>query len=82
LLFLVGVMVLMCDENYWNLIAIFVIGPMLVIGGYAVRDTVMAMAAQRLGYTGDYPVVPQRPIPEQPQLRHRDHDKGATTRVQ
>ncbi len=72
LVFLVAVTILMCYENYWNLVAIFVIGPMLVIGWYAVRGKVMAMAAQRIGYTGDYPVVPQPPIPEQPHQRHRD----------
>jgi serine/threonine protein kinase len=44
LVFLVAVTILMCYENYWNLIAIFVIGPMLVIGWYAVRGKVMAMA--------------------------------------
>lgn len=70
LAFLAAVTALMCYENIWNLIAILVIGPMLVAGWYAVRSKVMTMAQQRLGYTGDYPVVPQPPIPER---GHGDH---------
>ncbi|WP_304116883.1 amino acid permease [Mycolicibacterium bacteremicum] len=64
IVFLAAVTVLMCYENYWNLIAILVIAPMLVGGWYAVRGKVMTMAQQRIGYTGDYPVIPQPPIPE------------------
>jgi L-asparagine permease len=64
LIFLAAVTVLMCYENYWNLIAILVIGPMLVGGWYVVRGKVMTMAQERIGYTGEYPVVPQPPIPE------------------
>ncbi|MCX2714066.1 amino acid permease [Mycolicibacterium sp. J2] len=66
LIFLAAVTVLMCYENIWNLIAIIVLVPMLIGGWYAVRGKVTAMAAQRMGYTGDYPVVPQPPIPEGP----------------
>jgi L-asparagine permease len=66
LLFLAAVTVLMCYENIWNLIAIILLVPMLIGGWYAVRGKVTAMAAQRMGYTGDYPVVPQPPIPEGP----------------
>lgn len=64
IVFLAAVTVLMCYENYWNLIAILVIAPMLIGGWYAVRGKVMTMAQQRIGYTGDYPVIPQPPIPE------------------
>lgn len=64
IVFLAAVTVLMCYENYWNLIAILVIAPMLIGGWYAVRGKVMTMAPQRIGYTGDYPVIPQPPIPE------------------
>jgi L-asparagine permease len=66
LIFLAAVTVLMCYENIWNLIAIIVLVPMLIGGWYAVRGKVSAMAAQRIGYTGEYPVVPQPPIPEGP----------------
>ncbi|WP_066911669.1 amino acid permease [Millisia brevis] len=66
LVFLAAVTVLMCYENYWNLIAIIVMVPALIGGWYAVRGKVMRMAAERAGYTGAYPVVPQPPIPEGP----------------
>ncbi|GAC67452.1 amino acid permease [Gordonia soli] len=72
LVFLAAVVVLMCYENYWNIIAIAVLVPMLIGGWYAVRGKVTAIAAQRIGYTGEYPVVPQPPIPEAP-----GHDHGA-----
>ncbi|GAS99581.1 amino acid permease-associated protein [Mycolicibacterium canariasense] len=71
LVFLAAVTILMCYENVWNLIAIIVLIPMLVGGWYAVRGKVTAMAAQRMGYTGDYPVIPQPPVPEGPG-EHRD----------
>lgn len=71
LVFLAAVTVLMCYENIWNLIAIIVLVPMLIGGWYAVRGKVTALAAQRMGYTGDYPVIPQPPIPEGPG-EHRD----------
>lgn len=66
LIFLAAVTVLMCYENIWNLIAIVVLIPMLVGGWYAVRGKVNALAAQRIGYTGEYPVIPQPPVPEGP----------------
>ncbi|MGW0036849.1 amino acid permease [Gordonia sp. NPDC003376] len=66
LIFLAAVVVLMCYDNIWNLIAIVVGIPLLVGGWYAVRGKVMAVAAERAGYTGSYPVVPQPPIPEGP----------------
>jgi len=75
LLFLAAVTVLMCYENIWNLIAILVIIPMLIVGWYAVRGKVMTMAAAREGYTGDYPVVPQPPVPEAPHGRHQESEE-------
>lgn len=71
IVFLVAVTALMCYENYWNLIAIVVIIPMLIAGWYAVRGKVLTIAAQRIGYTGEYPVVPQPPVPEGPG-EHKD----------
>ncbi|MBI3212542.1 MAG: amino acid permease [Mycobacterium sp.] len=75
LIFLFAVTALMCYENIWNLIAIFVIGPMLVAGWYAVRPKVLSMAEARVGYTGEYPVIPQPPIPEEPHFGKHDDDK-------
>ena len=66
LVFLAAVTVLMCYDNYWNLIAIIVGIPLLIAGWYGCRGKVLAIAAQRQGYTGEYPVVPNPPIPESP----------------
>ena len=70
LVFLVAVTALMCYENYWNLIAIILLVPLLTGGWYAVRGNVLAIAAKRVGYTGEYPVIPQPPIPPPPHLPH------------
>ncbi|MFW0788357.1 amino acid permease [Gordonia sp. CPCC 205333] len=66
LVFLFAVIVLMCYESKWNLIAIIALVPILIGGWYAVRSKVTAIAQERLGYTGEYPVVPQPPFPEGP----------------
>lgn len=73
LVFLGAVTVLMCYENYWNLVALLVIVPALIGGWYAVRGKVMAMAQSRVGYTGEYPVVPPivAPVPF-PEHEHTD----------
>ncbi|MBB5161312.1 amino acid permease [Mycobacterium sp. AZCC_0083] len=75
LVFLAAVTILMCYENYWNLVAIIIMVPALIGGWYAVRTKVMAMAQTRIGYTGEYPVVPGLiapiPFPE-----HDKDDKG------
>jgi L-asparagine permease len=42
----------MCYENYWNLVALVVIIPALVGGWYAVRDRVLELARERVGFTG------------------------------
>ena len=80
LIFLALVTVLMCIDNIWNLWAIIALVPMLIGGWYAVRGKVLAMAAAREGYTGEYPVVPQPPVPEEPEFLHHgdteDEQKG------
>lgn len=76
LIFLGAVVVLMCWENYWNLIAILVGIPLLVGGWFACRDKVLAIAAQRQGYTGEYPVIPQPPVPESPREHHQHEDES------
>ena len=62
LMFLVGVTALMCYENYWNLVALVVIVPALVGGWYAVRGRVLEMARERVGFTGNYPVIAETPL--------------------
>jgi L-asparagine permease len=62
LVFLVVVTGLMCYENYWNLVALVVIVPVLMLGWFAVRGRVLEMARERVGYTGDYPIVAETPL--------------------
>jgi L-asparagine permease len=62
LVFLAAVTLLMCIENYWNAIAIVVIVPVLVGGWYAVRGRVLEMAQERVGITGNYPIVAETPL--------------------
>lgn len=62
LAFLAVVTGLMCYENYWNLVAIVALVPLLTIGWYAVRGRVLAMAQERVGYTGDYPISAETPL--------------------
>ena len=52
----------MCYENYWNLLALAVIVPALVGGWYAVRGRVLEMARERVGFTGNYPVIAETPL--------------------
>jgi len=62
LVFLAAVTGLMCYENYWNLVALLVIVPALIAGWYAVRGGVMELARERVGITGNYPVVAETPL--------------------
>jgi len=62
LVFLVAVTALMCYENYWNLVALLVIVPALVGGWYAIRGRVLEMARERVGFTGNYPVIAETPL--------------------
>jgi L-asparagine permease len=62
LAFLAAVTLLMCIENYWNAIALLIIIPTLVGGWYAVRGRVLSVAQERVGYTGNYPVVAETPL--------------------
>ncbi len=60
-----GVLVLMaCDPpiGTWTVASLIVIIPALVIGWFAVRSRVLAVAQEREGgYTGQFPVVANRP---------------------
>jgi len=78
LVFLAAVTALMCYENYWNAIALAIIVPALIAGWYAVRGKVMAMAQTRIGYTGEYPVVPETPLMDE-FLEQDRHDKEPGT---
>jgi L-asparagine permease len=71
LVFLGAVTALMCYENYWNLVAMLVIVPALIVGWYAVRGRVMEMARERIGITGNYPIKADTPLMEE----FREHDR-------
>lgn len=66
LAFLAAVVVLMCYENAWNLIAIAVLVPVLTAGWYLCRGRVLQLARERIGYTGAYPVIAHTPMLDDP----------------
>ena len=64
--FLFGVVVLMALDppiGTWTVATLVVIIPALIIGWYAVRGRVLAMAQEREGFTGQFPTVANRPPP-------------------
>lgn len=68
LVFLFAVLVLMGFDRpigTWTLATLVVIIPALIAGWYGARGKVLAMAQERIGYTGEYPVVANRPLPEE-----------------
>jgi L-asparagine permease len=72
LLFLAVVVVLMCYENRWNLLALILAVPMLTAGWFAVRNRVYQVASERIGPTGAFPVIAETPL--QGGFRERDSD--------
>lgn len=66
LLFLLAVLVLMAFDppiGTWTVASLVIIIPALVIGWYAVRARVLAVAQERVGFTGQFPVIANRPPP-------------------
>lgn len=64
LAFLVTVLVLMALDypvGTFTIASLVVIIPLLIIGWYACRTRILAIAAARDGFTGTFPVVPERP---------------------
>lgn len=64
LVFLAVVMVLIALDypvGTYTLAAMLVVAPLLVIGWFVVRGRVRELAAQREGYTGNYPVIGRTP---------------------
>ncbi|MFP3466547.1 amino acid permease [Leifsonia sp. SIMBA_070] len=71
LAFLVTVLVLMAFDyptGTWTVASLVVIVPLLVLGWYTQRSRILAIAAERQGYTGAHPVVAARP-PRTPRAR-------------
>ena len=68
LAFLVAVLVLMAMDppiGTWTVASLVVIIPALIVGWYVVRARVLAVAKERAGFTGEFPVVANRPPPGQ-----------------
>jgi L-asparagine permease len=66
LVFLVAVLVLMaCDPpvGTWTVASLVLIIPALIVGWYAVRGRVREIAKQRMGFTGQFPVIANPPPP-------------------
>ncbi|HZA12795.1 amino acid permease [Mycobacterium sp.] len=64
LVFLAAVLVLMAFDKpigTWTVATIIVLIPMLIGGWYLVRNRVTAVARERIGYTGEFPVVANPP---------------------
>src|SRR3984893_4634020 len=65
LVFLAGVLVLMAFDapiGTWTIGTLVVLIPALIGGCYLVRGRVVAAAHERIGYTGEFPVVANRPV--------------------
>ncbi|MCG5434087.1 amino acid permease [Mycobacterium sp. MYCO198283] len=64
LAFLVAVLVLMAMDppiGTWTVGSLVVIVPLLIVGWFAVRTRVQAVAEERIGFTGQFPVIAERP---------------------
>ncbi|HEV7419408.1 MAG TPA: L-asparagine permease, partial [Mycobacterium sp.] len=73
LAFLFGVVVLMAFDppiGTWTVATLVLIIPALIVGWYAVRGRVLEVAREREGFTGQFPVVANRPLP-----RDKDTDE-------
>jgi L-asparagine permease len=65
LVFLFAVLVLMAFDapiGTWTIGTLVVVIPALIGGWYLVRGRVTAAAHERIGYTGEFPVVANRPV--------------------
>jgi len=78
LVFLVGVLVLMAFDypvGTWTIgSTLLVVIPALILGWYAVRTRVMAIAEERQGWTGPIPVIAARPLADSEGLHTDPHD--------
>ena len=67
LAFLFAVLVLMGFDHpigTWTVATLVIIIPALIGGWYLVRARVLAVAQERIGYTGEFPLVANRPPPD------------------
>jgi L-asparagine permease len=78
LAFLLGVLVLMALDppiGTWTVASLVLIVPALVVGWFAVRSRVLSVAQEREGYTGQFPVIANRPPPGQKDQKDRKDQK-------
>jgi len=78
LVFLAAVTLLMCIENYWNAIAI--VGDRAHPHRRLVRSAgrVLEMAQERVGFTGNYPVIAETPLMDE--FLEKDAREAASTK--
>lgn len=65
LVFLAGVLVLMAFDypvGTWTVASLAIIIPALAIGWHFAKRRVLAIAEERAGYTGEFPVIPPIPL--------------------
>lgn len=75
LAFLAAVLVLIGFDypvGTYTVASLVVIVPCLVLGWFACRDRIAAIAEERSGFTGTFPVVANRPFADREKLRKRD----------
>jgi L-asparagine permease len=66
LAFLAGVLVLMAFDppvGSWTVASLVLIVPALIAGWHAVRGRVLAIANERMGFTGEFPLIANPPPP-------------------
>ena len=76
MLFLAGVLVLICFDypvGTWTMASMIIVIPVLIGGWFLCRERVREIAAQREGYTGQFPVIPEWPTKEDGRGRTRIH---------
>ena len=65
LVFLAGVLVLIGFDypvGTWTVGSLVVIIPLLIAGWFACRHRILEIAEERLGFTGELPVIAKRPL--------------------
>jgi L-asparagine permease len=68
LVFLAGVLVLVGFDypvGTWTVGSIAVIIPLLILGWFLCRKRITAIAQERAGFTGQFPVIANRPLADQ-----------------
>ncbi|GAA2015494.1 amino acid permease [Nakamurella flavida] len=78
LLFLGAVLVLIAFDypiGTYTIASLVIIVPLLVFGWFRCRDRITAIAQERSGYTGAFPVVAARPLADEKGRTRKDRDR-------